>query len=264
MNLHRPELFMVFDVESIGVHGEGFAVAFVVVDRSGSVRDEGLFACPTDRANGDDEGRAWVAENVKLNPDDVVECDDPKDVRSEFWAYWCKWKEQGAVMAAECSWPVEARFLIACIDDHPASRYWGGPYPLHDIASVRIAAGFDPLTTVDRLPNELPAHDPLCDARQSARLLIEALSKTENHPSNKNAKSMTYDEAIRFFLDHGNVGRSEADLKSTEPDIGQFYDACMYAMGFKGRTVAEARDALVAIVNHYRPPPEPISEPPTT
>jgi hypothetical protein len=74
---------------------------------------------------------------------------------------------------------------------------------------------------------------------------------------------MTYDEAIRFFRDHGNVSRSEEALRDEEPDIGQLYDACMHAIGVKGRTVAEARDALVAVINHYRSPPDPLSEPPT-
>jgi hypothetical protein len=73
-------------------------------------------------------------------------------------------------------WPVEAHFLSECVADRPQEREWQGPYPLLDVASVRLAAGLDPLATVDRLPSELPAHDPLADSRQSARLLVEALT----------------------------------------------------------------------------------------
>jgi hypothetical protein len=40
-----------------------------------------------------------------------------------------------------------------------------------------MAVGMDPLGTNERLPNELPIHDPLADACQSARLLIQALNK---------------------------------------------------------------------------------------
>ena len=36
------EKFMVFDVESIGLHGEGFAVAWVVVNRAGERLGDGL------------------------------------------------------------------------------------------------------------------------------------------------------------------------------------------------------------------------------
>jgi hypothetical protein len=170
----KPGLFFVLDCESMGLHGETFAVGFVVVDRSGTELDSGMFACPPETAGGDDEGRAWIADNVNIHADDTW-LDDPMDVRTEFWGHWQKHKESGAVLFADCCWPVEARFLAACVDDDRASRTWGGPYPLHDIASVRLAAGFDPLATVERLPGELPAHDPLADARQSARLLLEAL-----------------------------------------------------------------------------------------
>jgi hypothetical protein len=51
-----------------------------------------------------------------------------------------------------------------------------GPYPLHDLASILLAHGRDPLAKNERLPEELPEHDPLNDARQSARLLHEVLS----------------------------------------------------------------------------------------
>jgi hypothetical protein len=75
-----------------------------------------------------------------------------------------------------CAWPVEARFLAACVDDNPMTHEWSGPYPLHDLASVLMAAGRDPLAKNERLPGELPEHDPLADARQSARLLLAALA----------------------------------------------------------------------------------------
>jgi hypothetical protein len=38
-----------------------------------------------------------------------------------------------------------------------------------------LLSGRDPLATYERLPNELPAHDPMADARQSARLWLECL-----------------------------------------------------------------------------------------
>jgi hypothetical protein len=165
-------LFMVFDVESIGLHGEGFAVGWVVVRDDGVLVADGCLACPTSTAHGDDEGRQWVSENCPILP---TNCPNPQEVRRLFWNYWSEWKAQGAVMVADCAWPVEARFLIACVNDD-ASRTWGGPYPLHELASFMVAAGMDPHATYYRLPDE-PQHDPLGDARQSARLLVTALSK---------------------------------------------------------------------------------------
>lgn len=166
-------LYMVFDVESVGLHGEGFAVGYVVVAPDMEVAVGTRYTCHPDRANGGPEGRAWVAENC---PPVEIDCASPRTVRNRFWQDWLLMKERGAVLVADCAWPVEARFLAACVDDDPEARQWQGPYPLHELASFMVAAGMDPMATYDRLPDE-PQHDPLGDARQSARLLIRALSQ---------------------------------------------------------------------------------------
>lgn len=169
------KLYMVFDVESIGLHGEGFAYGFVVVRTDGTLVADGAGACPTLAAHGEDEGRAWVEKNC---PPLAVTCPTPADLRRIFWHSWLEWKAQGAVLVADCAWPVEARFLAACVDDEPEQRAWEGPYPLHELASFMVAAGLDPMATYDRDETE-PVHDPLGDARQSARLLIEALGRID-------------------------------------------------------------------------------------
>jgi hypothetical protein len=165
-------LYLVVDVESIGLHGEGYAAGWVVVDGHGVEQASGRWACPPEAALGNEAARVWVAANV---PDLPATHATPREVRDGFWRLWLSWKDRGAVLAADCPWPVEARFLAGCVDDDPTRREWEGPYPLIDVASVRLAAGFDPLGTTERRPGELPEHDPLADARQSARLLVEAL-----------------------------------------------------------------------------------------
>ena len=167
----------VFDVESIGLHGEGYAVGFVVIDKDGTELDSGVLACPPEKASGDDPDRKWVAENIPPIASNHL---NPNNVRVYFWEKWMEWKAKGALMFAECAWPVEARFLIQCIEWDVNERRWHGPYPLHDVASVMLAAGMDPMANYDREPNELPKHDPLADARQSARLLREAFSRVGN------------------------------------------------------------------------------------
>lgn len=175
--MSSPALLLVFDVESIGLHGEGFAVGWVAVRPGAKFGEAGWFCCPPEKARGEDANRRWVAENV---PPMAITHADPREVRSAFWAKWLEWKAQGAVLVADCCWPVEARFLAACVDDDPAAREWEGPYPLHDLASVLLAVGRDPLATNERLTNELPAHHPTADALQSARLLLAALNPKEN------------------------------------------------------------------------------------
>lgn len=170
---------MVFDVESIGLHGEGFAVGWVVIDGDGKHIDQGLISCQMNWASGTWFDHDWVAANVTTDIPDGLPiyglCQSPKDVRDLFWQQWMRWKAEGAELWADCAWPVEARFLIECIEDDKGRRTWDGPYPLHEIATLMMANGRDPLKTYDREESELPVHNPLMDARQSARLLHELL-----------------------------------------------------------------------------------------
>lgn len=170
--------YFVFDVESIGLHGEGFAVAGGVYLENGAVQSEFAFACDTLCAMGPEEDRKWVNQNVPLleSTHRLLSA-----MRDAFWGEWinAKLRYPEIIMAAECAWPVEARFLAACVDDDPPSRKWTGPYPLHEIASFMAAAGMDPMATYERTPSEQPAHNPLTDARQSARLLSEAIAKLQ-------------------------------------------------------------------------------------
>ena len=176
-----PQLFMVFDCESVGLHGETFAVGWCLIDRKGNRLSEGYEACDPNSATAEnDADREWVAKNVPI-PYEGYGWALPEEVRESFWEAWLKAKERGAILVADCAWPVEARFLIQCVNDFHSERCWSGPYPLHDLASISFAACLDPLGIEERLPEELPVHDPLADARQSARLLIKALDRL--HPA---------------------------------------------------------------------------------
>jgi len=173
---------MVFDVESVGLHGEAFAVGWVVINQAGTRIDQGLIACPKDWASGTWFDHDWVSANVTTEVPDGLPvyglAQSPKDVRDLFWAQWMRWKAEGAKLWADCAWPVEARFLIACIEDDKANRLWEGPYPLYEIASLALMAGWNPTEATERKADEEPAHNPLMDARQSARNLTYLLKAT--------------------------------------------------------------------------------------
>lgn len=169
--------FFIFDVESVGLHGESFAVASGVYLENGSAQWEFCMSCPSRECEGDEEGRKWIASNV---PKLIVTHRGPTAMRMEFWSYWMKAKSEGAIMAAECLWPVEAGFLIRCIHDDIENRRWSGPYPIHEIASFMLSAGMDPMATYERNSSELTAHHPLMDTRLSARLLAQALAKVSD------------------------------------------------------------------------------------
>lgn len=170
--------FFIFDVESIGLHGEAFAVAGGVYLENGAAQYEFAFSCDPKDADGLDQDRDWVNKNVPMLP---ITHREPFGIREAFWSEWVKAKVKydNLQMAVECGWPVEANFLSACVAEGFGDRNWEGPYPLLEIASHMMAAGMDPMRNYPRTPSELPAHNPLSDARLSARLMAEAIQKTK-------------------------------------------------------------------------------------
>lgn len=172
-------LIVAIDVESIGLHGEAFAVGYSLREADGRESAAGWLACPPQAARGADADRRWVAENV---PAIAANCESPSALRVAFWALWMGWRAQGRVMVSDVAWPVEAGFLSRCVADDPAARAFQGPYPLLDVAVIEAALAGTPglaPVTVPRQADELPAHHPLADARYAGRrwyLLQRSLS----------------------------------------------------------------------------------------
>jgi hypothetical protein len=155
------------------LHGDAFSVAGGLYFDNGAALWEFRYSCPTQECDGADDDRRWALDNVPVSE---ITHRSPKGIRDAFWKDWQRAKSEAAWMAADCSWPVEAKFLEACVKDDQPARNWEGPYPLIDIGSVLFGAGMDPMKDYERTESELPKHDPLADARQSARLLAQALS----------------------------------------------------------------------------------------
>lgn len=176
----KNPLYFVFDVESIGLHGEGFAVGFVVVDGLGNRQDYDLFSCDPKMARGSMDGHEWVKNNCPVLP---LRYEATWQMRAAFWHKWQEWKQRGSMLVADCCWPVETRFLSDCVRDNPMEREWQGPYPLYDLAWLCLACGKDPTAKRERLDDELPEHNPLNDARQSARILVEMLQVPTPFPT---------------------------------------------------------------------------------
>lgn len=176
--MKKPSHYFVFDVESVGLHGQGFAVAGGVFADNGAIQYGFQFSADPDDARGREDDLQWVKDNV---PQFDTTHRSMRGIRDAFWAEWEKAKAQypGIVAAADCGWPVEARFLCECIDDDLVNRRWGGPYPFLEISSVMMAAGMDPMADYPRASSEMPKHNPYADAIQSARLLFTALQKLE-------------------------------------------------------------------------------------
>lgn len=180
---------IIFDVESVGLHGEGFAVGWVVLNDAGQTESQGHVYCdPRKAVRGVPGDREWVEDHVVpgLEAFHITEVvDTPFQVREAFWKAYQAHKEEGPVeLWADCPWPVEANFLTETIDFKRVERNWQGPYPLLDVGVMLRAAGIDPMATFPRLDHELPVHNALADARQSARLLLEAENALAGYPVN--------------------------------------------------------------------------------
>lgn len=168
----KKQIYMVFDVESVGLHGTDFSVGFVVVNQHGAELDADIFTCDFNETYGNQDALEWCRKNIPSLKKTHL---NPAHIRDDFWKRWTIWRLQGALLVADCAWPVEARFLINCVNESPEEREWKGPYPLIDVASVLMAKGANPLSKLPREEGELPEHNPLCDARQSARVFLEHL-----------------------------------------------------------------------------------------
>lgn len=170
-------LIFSFDVESLGLYGEGFAVGAVVLD-DGKIADKCIFNCDIKNCDNYDKcpksTLEWLDENVlKTLPE--PNCKNTKEVRDNFWQFYTKYSKETII--ADCGTPVEANFLRQCVLDDIDNRMWKAPYPLHELGTLLLLVGQDPIGTFARTEDELPKHNPLCDALQSARLWHEFYPK---------------------------------------------------------------------------------------
>ena len=180
----KPRYYFVFDVESVGLYGTGFAYGAVLIDPEGTEIASWCEGTKPDGTMGDALSWKWVQDNIPLGS--IPQSVGIESLRRLFWDTWktaqgmAADRGANALMVADCPYPVETNFLASVVNQCATDRFGESPYPLIDVGSVRLAAGMNPLGSCERLPNELPIHNPLADARQSARLLREALAWSQS------------------------------------------------------------------------------------
>lgn len=168
------DYYFFFDVESIGLYGEAFSVGYVVLDRQGNKVEEAEFSCEPELVFGREEDFSWVKENCLVGS---LNCNGAFEVRVKFLTCWAKWKDKGSAIIADCCFPVETNFLQVCVRDNYRKNKDLMPYPLFDFSSILLFTGCDPIGNFDRTEYELPKHNSLNDARQTARLFKEIILK---------------------------------------------------------------------------------------
>lgn len=166
--------YFLIDVESLGLYGLGFSVAWVVVTPQGDPLDEGYLACPHQEAMcslTNTEDLDWVETNVLPHLSDA-NCVDLPELYSRFWGAWSTWRHTGAKMFGDVIYPVETNFIRSCVLNDP-DRMNQAPYPLMDVQSVAFARGLEEICW----KQDGPPHNPMNDVKQSAYVLKMALAK---------------------------------------------------------------------------------------
>lgn len=188
-----PQVYLVFDVESLGLHGSAYAWAGTLLVDGKEVR---TYRCAVDPAKlklseRDSWGLDWAEQHVlpSIRKWDSGLTDGVglgfSQISRDFNYHWSQLLREfpEAYLVADCCFPVETNFLSqAVINGTPV-------YPLLDVSTLLLAAGENPIANFRRRDNELPAHDPLADARQSARIWLEMLERVRPGWVKRPAKS---------------------------------------------------------------------------
>ena len=84
---------LLFDVESTSLHGTGFAVGAIVVNRGGTELDRFELLSK----EGAEKANDWVKQNVIPNLSDMPTCETDKELRDAFFNFYLKHKETAEV-----------------------------------------------------------------------------------------------------------------------------------------------------------------------
>ena len=158
---------LLFDVESTSLHGTGFAVGAIVVNRAGTELDRFELLSK----EGAEKANEWVKQNVIPNLSDMPTCETDRELRDDFFNFYLKHKETAEVWS-DVNFPVETNFLHAIVKDAPTEREWSMPYPLFD-ASTLVDVSIDRCAECGIAG--LRKHNPLDDSRASVYFLLKSL-----------------------------------------------------------------------------------------
>lgn len=160
------------DAETNGLHGQPFAIGAICTS------DTGLASVYLGRCPIDSPVDPWVAANVLPALTGIADlyaadADPYASFLADFAAWYDDHQDGDPLVIAHIGVPVEARLfadMVTVLGRDPFS----GPYPLHDLATLLLAVGADPLSAERYLTGRalpLPAvceglspHHPLFDA----------------------------------------------------------------------------------------------------
>jgi len=155
----------IFDVESVSLHGVGFAVGALVLDKDGNELDRFELLS----TEGIELANDWVKQNVIPKLFDMPKCDTLLELRNKFYEFYIKHKDTSGIWA-DVAYPVETNFLNQIVQDNLKEREWMMPYPLNDISTI-IDVSINRAETCGI--ENLRIHHPLDDCRASVKFLYD-------------------------------------------------------------------------------------------
>ncbi len=168
-----PFPWLVFDVESIGLYGDPFAVGLVLMNKDGDIFRQRWYGCNLEKHPAfmwsRPEDVKWCINNIPKHVKDgncTIE-----EMYSSFTTLLSSAIKQNYSIIADCPFPVEVNFLVNC---ERRDRTYIGPYPLYDVSSILSALGKDPMEEYPREEGQTK-HHPMWDAYVSAKQLYTAL-----------------------------------------------------------------------------------------
>lgn len=161
----KPNI-LVFDVESISLHGKAFAVGAIVINaKTGEEVDS--FALKS--LESEKDASDWVKTNVLPWLKDMQWVPTDKELRDRFWKFYFEHKETSHVWA-DVAYPVETNFLEQLFQDSPVEREFMMPYPLHDVSSI-VDESIDRVKYSEVIG--CSKHNPFDDSKASAYSLLK-------------------------------------------------------------------------------------------
>lgn len=161
------------DAETDGLYGSFLTVGLVVTDDAGNIIEKAYYGIKKENMMISD---VWTRENVFSVLGDYEACEDEAELLEKVWAFWMKYREE-AYAAADVMYPVESRLFMKCVMNNESERKYLGPFPMLDLSSLLMAAGYDPLIDRAELLDEdekqmmaNKTHNALNDAEMTAAI----------------------------------------------------------------------------------------------
>jgi hypothetical protein len=168
---------LIFDVESDGMYGQGFAIGYIILDDKNNIIKYDSIKSREEIKN------EWVKENVLPNLKTIKTVDTNKELRTIF--YNVLQENKDCEIWSDVNFPVETNFLSDIAKDDIDDMAFNMPYPLKDISTIvivnvsrkdvfnnKLFSRYEQLIHSKNV-YEIKEHNPLHDCVASAYVLTQ-------------------------------------------------------------------------------------------